>query len=282
MTENMENMEQDTLVAEQVEEPKTYSQDEVDNIVKSRLAREKVKNKSLKAENDKLAKSNRSYRILSEILDKKGGFKGDPDKQLEHVRTYYKLSDSELEQIKENVDYDPKSEKQTMAYFNAKRFVEQSDPDEIQEEYERIKDIPEERRSLSDKELFRQIKPHSADEVKKSIDADKEWFEQNVGGDFLEFLRSEEFAGFMDGTGLSVRKGMEKFVKLKGSQAVKTAFQKSENSGKKPTSAGSAKDSGASELKEYYSPEDVDRLSDKDLDNPEIVKRIRQSMTKWK
>lgn len=49
----------------------------------------------------------------------------------------------------------------------------------------------------------------------------------------------------------------------------------------RPVSTGSVKDNGASKLKEYYSSEEVDRLTEKDLDNPEIRKRVRESMSKW-
>ena len=196
MTENMEQTvgteatvgERQSNVAE-----KTYTQAEVDNIVKSRLAREKSKNKPLKADNEK------------------------------------------EEGAEEN--------------------------------------------SRSESEQSRTISP---DELNNIISDDSKWFEENIGGDFVEFVRSEDFGEFMNGTGLSVRKGMEKFVKLKGKEAVKAAFAKTENGRKVPSSAGSVKDSGATNLKDYYSPDDVDNLTDRDMENPEIMKRVRQSMTKWK
>ncbi len=34
--------------------------------------------------------------------------------------------------------------------------------------------------------------------------------------------------------------------------------------------------------KDYYSPEEVDRLSDRELDDPKIMERVMRSMTKWK
>ncbi len=114
------------------------------------------------------------------------------------------------------------------------------------------------------------------EEINEIINSDRKWFEENVGGSFEEFLHSEEFTDFMNDNPLSIRKGMEKFVKLKGADNLK----KSEKV--HTASTGSVKDSGASSLKEYYSPEDVDKLSDKDYKNPEIMKRIRASMTKWK
>lgn len=114
--------------------------------------------------------------------------------------------------------------------------------------------------------------------IDQRISEDMEWFEKNVGGDFEGFLKSDEFRDFIEGTALNVRQGMEKFVKFKGADYVKSNF----NRGTSHASTGSAKDSGASDLKEYYTPDDVDRLTERDLANPEIMKRVRTSMTKWK
>jgi hypothetical protein len=34
--------------------------------------------------------------------------------------------------------------------------------------------------------------------------------------------------------------------------------------------------------KEFYTPEEVDRLSKNDYDNPKIMARVRRSMTRWR
>lgn len=51
----------------------------------------------------------------------------------------------------------------------------------------------------------------------------------------------------------------------------------------KPTheKMGSMKNGNTQEEKTYYSPEDVDKLTEKDLDDPIIFKRVRESMSKW-
>lgn len=289
MTENiekMENMTVDTEAKVQEKQPdeavKTYTQAEVDNIVKGRLARERDKTKTLKAENAELTEAVKDYKILSKIFEEKGNFKGTPKEQITQAAEYYGVSEEDVKKMIADAELDDKSDKQTMAYFNAKRFVEQSEPDEIQEEYDRINAIPEDKRNIREKELFKQLKPRVAKDITEKVNADRKWFEENVGGDFNKFLRSEEFNDFMDGTNLSVRKGMEKFVKLKGTEALKEAFTKEGTKKEQPASTGSVKDSGASNLKEYYSPEDVDNLSEKDFDDPVIFERVRQSMTKWK
>lgn len=290
MTENIEKMENKTNVDTEVnverkkpdEVEKTYSQAEVDNIVKSRLARQNSKIKSLKAQNAELIEEAKDYKILSKIFDEKGDIKGNTKEQISKAAEFYGMSEDEVAKIMSDADVDSKSDKQTMAYFKAKMFVEQSDADEIQEEYDRISAIPEDKRSINDRELFKQIKPKVTEDLSEKIAADRKWLEEDVeGADFDKLIRSEEFVDFMNGTNFSVRKGLEKFIKLKGKDAIRESFAKDEIK-EGPASTGSVKDSGASRLKEYYSPEDVDNLSDEDYNDPLIFERVRQSMTKWK
>lgn len=50
----------------------------------------------------------------------------------------------------------------------------------------------------------------------------------------------------------------------------------------KPVSTGSSKSTVPdNKEKEYYTPEEVDKLTSKDLDNPTILSRVRKSMTMW-
>ena len=58
---------------------------------------------------------------------------------------------------------------------------------------------------------------------------------------------------------------------------------KVEEKSTKPASTGSTQSTVPNNKdKEYYSPEEVDKLSSKDLDNPKIFKRVRESMKHWK
>ena len=50
----------------------------------------------------------------------------------------------------------------------------------------------------------------------------------------------------------------------------------------KPESTGSVKSTvGESKVKKFYTSEEVDKLSSKDLDNPTIFKNVMASMKKW-
>lgn len=51
---------------------------------------------------------------------------------------------------------------------------------------------------------------------------------------------------------------------------------------KKPASTGSSKSTVPdNQIKEYYTPDEVDKLSSKELDNPTIFKKVRESMKRW-
>jgi hypothetical protein len=43
-----------------------------------------------------------------------------------------------------------------------------------------------------------------------------------------------------------------------------------------------AVNSSSSKEKDFYTPDEVDKLTEKDYDNPKIMERVRQSMLKWK
>jgi len=45
---------------------------------------------------------------------------------------------------------------------------------------------------------------------------------------------------------------------------------------------GSLKNGGQNEPKTFYTPEEVDRLSSRDLDDPTVFQNVRNSMRQWK
>ena len=49
-----------------------------------------------------------------------------------------------------------------------------------------------------------------------------------------------------------------------------------------PEKIGSLKNGSTQSEKEYYTPEEVDKLTDKELSDPKIFERVRKSMLKWK
>lgn len=79
------------------------------------------------------------------------------------------------------------------------------------------------------------------------------------------------------------------YIRLMASGAVDavTAYEaqrayNSRQSRPAPPSIGPAASGGLKPEKEFYTPEEVDRLSKEDYDNPKIMQRVRKSMTMWK
>lgn len=287
MTENTVNVENvvENKAVEKVDEPKTYSQEEVDNIVKGRLAREKEKSKAkyneLEADYKSAQKELADARLLSGVFAEGGGIKGNFAEQAKRLSATYELDTEKFNSIKSEASIDRNADRKTMAFLNAQRFVSESEDDEIAEEYQRINAIPANERTLEEKALFKQIKPKMTETVNNRISEDRKWLNNEVeGADFDKLIRSEEFSQFIEDTGLDIRTGLKAYVKANKQNVIDNFTAKEGKAG--IPSTGSAKDSGASKLKEYYSPEDVDNLSAKDYDDPEIMKRVRQSMMKWK
>lgn len=248
-------------------------QQKINSVINQRLGKEKEKSSKLREKNIALEENSKVFKALSKILEDKAGFKGSPREQLDQTAKYYGISENDLNSMLDSVENGDKSEKEAIAYFNAQRFLEKSDPEEIEEEFKRINSISPSRRTIKDRELLEVITPHI---TKKQIEDDKRWFEKEVGGDFESFISSDEFREFYDGMNVPVRTAIEKYVRLKG----KSEFTKSDNKEKKPISTGSAKDTGGTRDKDYYSATEVDNLKEEDIDD-ETLEKIIKSMSKW-
>lgn len=260
-----------------VDEPKTYSQEEVDNIVKGRLARQNDKIKDLKSKNAKLEADAKNYNAMSRLLSEKGGFKGSAEEQFKQAADYYEVNEEDRNKFFEE------STAEDMAFLSAKRFVDQADDDDKLDEYNRISLIPEEQRTLKDKEKYKLLKGTVNEMFEPMIAADKKWLAENAGeADFNKLIGSEEFKDFISGTSMKMSTAIQKFVKAKGADYINSTFKLDEVTKEAPVSTGSVKNSGASKLKEYYSPEDVDALTAKDYDDPEIMRRVGESMKHWR
>ena len=289
-TSNVENVVENNAVEEvaNVDEPKTYTQAEVDNIVKGRLARErensKAKYNELQAEYKAAQKELKGARLLSGVFAEGSGIKGSFEEQAKGLAESYSIDDNRFDAIKSDAAVDRSAQQKNMAYIEAERIVSDLDDEEMQEIYDTISEKPASERTLTEKRILKKIeskvsKPNSKENIDKMIEADKKWLNEQVEGVKLEdLINDEEFKQFLTDTGAGVSAGVKAFVKYNKQYIVDNLSSKRTST----PSTGSVKDSGASKLKEHYTPEDVDNLSAKDLDDPVIFERVRQSMTKWK
>lgn len=238
---------------------KTLTQAEVDEVVKERLARERKKY----ADYDDLKAQAEHLKNMSAVL-KEAGLDGSTGDQIKALREYYGLP---AETVDTPTD---KGEDDTKAFVNAERFARRATTEEITEEVERILDIPPSKRNATDRAKLEALgEKYGAIKFKREYDEAAEWYEKNHDTDMGAILQSDEFKEFADGSNLPLKGILQKYMKFTGKV-------------KQPSSPGSAKDTGGTVAKEYYTPAEVDRLTDKQLEDPKIWNAVRKSMTKWK
>lgn len=287
-TVNVENVVDNVENVEKVDEPKTYTQAEVDNIVKGRLARErensKAKYNELQAEYNAAQKELKGARLLSGVFAEGSGIKGSFEEQAKGLAESYSIDDNRFDAIKSDAAVDRSAHNKNMAYIEAERIVSDLDDEEMQEMYDTISEKPVSERTLTEKRILKKIeskvsKPKGKENIDKMIEADRKWLNEQVEGVELEdLINDDEFKQFITDTGVGISSGIKAFIKYNKQYVIDNLSSKRTST----PSTGSVKDSGASKLKEHYTPEDVDNLSAKDLDDPVIFERVRQSMTKWK
>jgi hypothetical protein len=293
-TSNVENVVEEVGDVEKVDEPKTYTQAEVDNIVKGRLARErensKAKYNELQAEYKAAQKELEGARLLSGVFAEGSGIKGSFAEQAKGLAESYSIDDNRFDAIKSDAAVDRSAQQKNMAYIEAERIVSDLDDEEMQEMYDTISEKPAPERTLTEKRILKKIeskvsKPKGNDAMNKLIEADQRWLNEQVEGVNLnDVVNDEKFNEYLKNYNLEVKTATDVSAAIKAFVVFNKQYIVDNLSSKRTStpSTGSVKDSGVSKLKEHYTPEDVDNLSEKDLDDPEIMKRVRQSMTKWK
>ena len=149
---------------------------------------------------------------------------------------------------------------QTLARADAQEIIDAGD-EEVAEEMERLGKMGIANMSDRDKILFRALGEHrTASERGKAL--------SQIGVPEMVY-NSPEFTAFAKQFQASVP--ITEVYKL---------YEKTTDTSKAEP-IGSMKNGGRQEEKTFYTPEEVDRLSSKDLDNPVIFQRVRESMRRW-
>ena len=236
-------------------EVKTFTQEDIDRIVKQEKAR--VERKYRRDEESKLSKAKQLEDTLRSALEL-----NDDDDVLSKVKDFYKEQGVSIPN-----DYEISSK-------DAK-ILGQADANDLINDYEDT-EIEARANELAVKQK----------QGKTTAREDAEFYKL---GEYLT-TKLEEKNLKENGIDISILKD-EKFKKFAGrfNKNTKMAeiyelYQKLNGTEpQKPKSTGSVKSSAADKQeKEYYTQEDVDKLTDADYDNPTIMARVRKSMTKWK
>lgn len=139
-----------------------------------------------------------------------------------------------------------------------------SGKEEMEAEANRIAAIPKEQRSFRDKIIF--------EEVCQELMNLKDIESLKAKGYDTKILDDKDFSLFREQFNIStpISKVYEMYQTVHGAKKTQ------------PRSPGSAKTTTTNnEIKEYYTPEEVKKFTEEDLDNPKLMAAIEKSMQSW-
>lgn len=233
---------------EEVSEPvKTYTDAEVDEIVKKKLYRQQQK---LDREyNKELSKYKRAEEVLNAGLGTTN-----IEEATDNLANFYKEKGVVIPEYHEQRS---EHEIEVLAKDDAEAIID-SGYEDIVEETDRLAKIGFDNMSKREKIVFQKLASE-----RERIEAEKEIASLGVPKEELE---SKEFKDFSDKySGLSLKQKYELYSQLKP--------KKNENK------MGSMKNGAASQIKDYYSEEEISRLTESDLSNPQVWEAVRRSQT---
>lgn len=233
---------------EEVSEPeKKYTDADVDDIVNKKLHRQKQK-----LERD-FEKQMSKYKRAEEVLNAGLGT-SNIEEATNNLSNFYKEKGIKIpEYHEERTDHDI----EVLARDDAKTIID-SGYDDIVEETDRLAEIGIDNMSKRDKVMFKILA-----EERQKLESEKEIASLGVSKEELE---SAEFKAFSDKyPSLSLKDKYDLYSQLKP--------KKIENK------MGSMKNGAASVVKDYYSPEEIAKLTEDDLNIPGVYEAVRKSMT---
>ena len=234
-------------------QPKTYTEEEfnqrLDEVIGRKLARREAK---VRREYD------RKYGEIENVL-KAGTGKDNLDDIAEEFRRFYEQKGTKIPESQSPRLSDRDLE--ILARADAEDII-RSGYDEVVEEVDRLAKIGADHMTQREKTVFRTLAEH-----RKESERDKEL--SRIGID-EKVYGSKDFRDFS-----------AKFISdVPVSEIYKLYAKTTKQENAEPI--GSMKNGSHDDVKTYYSPEDVDKLTEKDLDNPVIFQRVRESMKSWK
>lgn len=262
-TSEEELEEVDISTSENVETEPTQERDIEAEIEEraNKLFEEKVEERLIRdrrARESKEKEELRKYKYLEDIV-KAGTGTSNLDEAIRETADFYKGNGLDIPDYNSNSEEDER----ILGQARANKFIDLGYED-MEEEANRLANIPRDQRTIrEEEELFiLGTELTRRDNVKelKAKGYDTEVLETK---DFKEFSKQ-----FNDKTDIS--KIYEMYQKINGEKV------------EKPSSPGSAKTTAqVKQIKEYYSPEDFDKLTDEELNNPKIMEIVDKSRLGW-
>lgn len=181
--------------------------------------------------------------------------------QKESYRGYLQLDNDKARELAEVEQTSAVSEK----------FENLSD-EELERLYEKALDTDDGDRNVEQKDLLEQTKERYL-KIKfyREFEDASRWFETEYPEkDFTQIVGNNDFLEFAAGVKLPIRELVRRFIKM-------TEIKESKQT---VASSGSVKNYGATVEKDYFSPAEVDKMSEEEIERN--LENIKKSMRKWK
>lgn len=255
----------DEQVQETTQEVETPSQEDIERMIEERANKkteEQIEQRLIRDRISRERKQNKElakYRQLENVI--KAGLGVDNlDDAISKTSEFYKEQGVTIPEFKDV--YSERDEK-ILAKADAQDIIELG-KSEMEAEANRIASIPEAKRTLREKTIF--------DTLCKELIGLRDMEELKSKGYKTDVLQDKEFSDFRNQ--FNVNTPISKIYEMYNKVSGKTVEQ--------PRSPGSAKSTTTvKQIKEYYSPEDFDKLTDEDLRNPKIMEIVDKSRLQW-
>lgn len=245
VAENVEQTTEETEVVEQ--EERKFTQSEVNEMIRKNVSRNEAKiRKQYERENQK-------YRDLEEVL-RAGTGKESVEDMTGTFRDFYEKKGIQIPKKHEYTD----KEIEVLATSEANEIIGLG-YEEVVEEVDRLTAKGFDRMDAKEKRMFKALA-----EYRKSAEENRELEKIGVTADVYNSKEFKDFAKQFN-SNTPITDIFNIYNKMKPKKEVKTM--------------GSMKSSQAPKVKDYYSPEEISRLTEDDLDDEETWKAVRKSMT---
>lgn len=247
---NMTETNQANDIEKQIEERanKLFEEKVEERLIRDRVNRERKQSKEMA-----------KYKQLENVI--KAGLGVDNlDEAISKTSSFYKEQGINIPEFKES--YSERDEK-ILAKADAQEIIELG-RSEMEAEANRIASIPADKRTMREKTIF--------DTLCKELINLKDIDDLKAKGYKTDILSTKEFNEFRNQFNVNtpISKIYEMYSKINGQEVVQ------------PKSPGSVKSTTAiKQIKDYYSPEDFDKLTDDDLKNPKIMEIVDKSRLQW-
>lgn len=237
---------------------KTYTEEELKSEINRVVEQEKAR---MERKYRKQSKSNSERLSKLESVLRSGMDLTDDDDVLSKVTSFYKDQGIDIPET----DALDKEDAEILGQSDALKFIDVAEEKEIEARANELAVKQRQGRTSAreDAEFFK---------LGEYLTSKLEEKELKDSGIDTNILKDKDFADFAKKFNRSTKKSeiYEMWKKINGQAP------------KKPDSTGSTRSTTPdNQIKEYYTPEEVDKLSSKDLDNPTILERVMKSMKRW-